>query len=73
MKRSEIRTLYHNHRDLYERAVAIERNAKPNLVSIKGLGGSWSWEAFVQADKNQTALCGLFPENDIPCGCYDGE
>jgi hypothetical protein len=73
MKRSEIRTLYHNHRDLYERAIAIERNAKPNLVSIKGLGRSWSWEDFVQADKDQTAFCGLFPENDMPCGCYDGE
>ena len=73
MKRSEIRTLYHNHRDLYKRAIAIERNAKPNLVSIKGLGRSWSWEDFVQADKDQTAFCGLFPENDMPCGCYDGE
>lgn len=73
MKRSEIRTLYHNHRDLYKRAITIERNAKPNLISVKGLGRSWSWEDFVQADKDQTAFCGLFPESDMPCGCYDGE
>ncbi|MDD4510660.1 MAG: hypothetical protein PHY23_07150, partial [Oscillospiraceae bacterium] len=73
MKRHEIRTLYHNHRDLYDRAIAIERGAKPNLTSVKGLGRNWAWEDFVEADKNQTAMCWLFSENDMPCGCYDGE
>ena len=72
MKKSEIRTLYHQHRDLYDRAAAIERAAKPNLKTVKGLGRNWSWEDFVEADKQQVALCALFPENDMPCGCYDG-
>ena len=73
MKRDEIRTLYHQHRDLYDRAVAIENAAKPNLITVKGLGRDWSWQEFVEADKNQTAMCWMFPENDMPCGCYDGE
>ena len=72
MKRNEIRTLYHNHRELYDRAVSIERAAKPNLQSVKGLGRNWAWEDFVEADKQQVALCALFPETDMPCGCYDG-
>lgn len=73
MKRHEIRTLYHKHRDLYDRAIAIERGAKPNLITVQGLERNWAWEDFVEADKNQTAMCELFPENDMPCGCYDGE
>jgi hypothetical protein len=73
MKRHEIRTLYHEHRDLYDRAIAIEDKAKPSLVSVKGLGRSWSWRDFVEADKNQVAMCWMFPESDMPCGCFDGE
>lgn len=73
MKHREIHTLYHQHRDLYDRAIAIEDNAKPNLISVKGLGRDWSWQDFVEADKNQTAMCWMFPEHDMPCGCYDGE
>lgn len=72
MKHREIRTLYHRHRDLFDRAIAIEKNAQPNLTSVKGLGRSWSWQEFVEADRNQTAICGLFPETDMPCGCFDG-
>jgi len=73
MKRREIRTLYHKHRDLYDRAIAIEDNAKPNLITVKGLGRDWSWQDFVEADINQTAMCWMFPEHDMPCGCYDGD
>jgi hypothetical protein len=73
MKKHEIRTLYHNHRDLYNRAIAIENNAMPNLITVKGLGRDWSWQEFVEADKNQLAMCGMFPETDMPCGCYDGD
>ena len=72
MKHHEIRTLYHNHRDLFDRAIAIEDNAQPNLISVKGLGRNWSWRDFVEADKNQMAMCWMFPEHDMPCGCYDG-
>ena len=72
MKHREIRTLYHRHRELYDRAIAIEDNALLNLISVKGLGRSWSWRDFVEADKNQTVLCSMFPETDMPCGCFDG-
>jgi hypothetical protein len=72
MKRREIRTLYHQHRDLFDRAMAIEDGAQPNLISVKGLGRNWSWRDFVEADKNQIAMCEMFPETDMPCGCYDG-
>lgn len=37
MKRHEICTLYHKHRNLYDRATAMERGAMPNLIS-EGLG-----------------------------------
>lgn len=73
MKKQEIRTLYHQHRDLYERAIAIEKNAQPNLISVRGLGRNWSWQDFVEADINQTVLCSMFPETNMPCGCYDGD
>ena len=72
MKHREIRTLYHQHRELFDRAVAIENNAMPNLTSVKGLGRSWSWQEFVETDKSQVAMCALFPETDMPCGCFDG-
>ena len=72
MRRSEIRTLYHQHRELYDRAIVIERNARPNLITVKGLGRNWAWEDFVEGDKEQVAMCSMFPETDLPCGCYDG-
>lgn len=73
MKKNEIRTLYHQHRDLFDRALVMEDQAQPNLISVKGLGRSWSWREFVEADKSQVSMCGLFPETDMPCGCYDGD
>ena len=72
MKKKEIRTLYHRHRDLYERAIAIEDGAKPNLITVKGLGRDWAWRDFVTADLNQQAMCWMFPEDDLPCNCHDG-
>ena len=73
MKRHEIRTLYHRHRDLLDRAIAIEDNAKPNLITVKGLGRDWSWRDFISGDKDQIAWCGMFHELDMPCGCFDGD
>lgn len=67
MKRNEIRTLYHRYPDLFERAVAIEKNAMPNLTSVKGLGRNWSWQEFVEADRNQLALREVFSEDNLPC------
>ena len=72
MKKREIRTLYHQHRDLYERAIAIEDGARPNLLTVQGLGRNWAWRDFVEADLNQTAMCWMFPEDDLPCNCHDG-
>ena len=72
MKKKEIRTLYHRRRDLYERAIAIEDGAKPNLITVKGLGRDWAWRDFVTADLNQQAMCWMFPEDDLPCNCHDG-
>ena len=72
MKKREIRTLYHRHRDLYERAIAIEDGAKPNLTTVKGLGRNWAWRDFVAADLNQQVMCWMFPEDDLPCNCHDG-
>ncbi len=72
MKRHEIRTLYHRHRDLFDRAIAIENNAKPNLISVKGLGRDWAWRDFVSGDMDQIAWCELFHELNMPCGCFDG-
>jgi hypothetical protein len=72
MKKHEIRALYHKHRDLYDRATAIERAAAPNLLTVKGLGRKWSWQDFMNADMQQVPMCGVFPEIDMPCDCYDG-
>jgi hypothetical protein len=74
MKKHEIRTLYHKHRDLYDRAIAIEDTAKDSLYRVKGLGRNWSWRSFVEADRQQIVLsCDMFSDNDMPCSCYDGE
>ena len=72
MKKKEIRTLYHRHRELYERAIAVEDAAKPNLITVKGLGRDWAWRDFVAADLSQQAMCWMFPEDDLPCNCHDG-
>lgn len=72
MKKREIRTLYHQHPDLYQRAIAIEDAARPNLTSVRGLGRNWAWRDFVEAEERQIAMCWMFPEDDLPCNCHDG-
>jgi hypothetical protein len=72
-KKREVLNLADEKPKLFERAVAMERNARDagGLKQIEGLGRSWSWEALVRADRAQLKL---FPEpTDAPCGCYDGE
>jgi hypothetical protein len=35
--------------ELLERALAIERNARDGLTSVKGLGRSFAWEDYLAA------------------------
>lgn len=59
-------------KDLQERAIAMERNAK--LTSIKGLGRYFSWEYLIKADREQLKLFDNdFMPPDIDCVCLDGD
>jgi hypothetical protein len=75
MKKKEIRELYQNEPELFQRAIAIEDNAQENLLTVKGLGRSYSWKKFIEWDQaggNQVGMCPFFDDVDTPCGCYDG-
>jgi hypothetical protein len=70
-RKPEVLALAEQHPDLFDRAVALERNAAENLGTVKGLGRSYAWEVLVRADRAQLKL---FPEAPaIACGCFDGE
>ena len=71
MKRREIRTLYHRYPDLLARALAIEDRARPNLLTVRGLGRSYAWREFIQADLAQAAIPEVFSPEDLPCSCAD--
>lgn len=72
MKKKEIKDLERQHPELFKRAVALEENAKENLLTVKGLGRNWSWKDYIAAEKAQISFCQFYEENDMPCGCYDG-
>lgn len=65
----EILELKETRPDLFDRAVAMEKAAKPNLKTVKGLGRRFSWEGVVREELRQIQL---FPPEES-CGCYDGE
>jgi hypothetical protein len=67
MKISEILALNRNHKLLMDRALAIEKNAKPNLKTVKGLGRNFSWANIVSQENFEFT----YPA-EIPCECYDG-
>jgi hypothetical protein len=59
-KKHEIVWLQEHHPKLLKRALEIERNAQAKLTSVKGLGRSFSWEAFL-AQRDDLPL---FPDVD---------
>jgi hypothetical protein len=72
MKKREIRELNRKHPDLMQRALNIEKNAKENLQTVKGLGRNYSWEWFIKGVDSEIVMCAMYEDNDMPCGCYDG-
>ena len=44
MKKQEIEALKQQYPDLYQRAIAIEENAMPHLIKVKGLGRNYAWK-----------------------------
>jgi len=81
-KLPEIRKLWQNHPDLFDRCVAIERNARKETrlgkpTSIIGLGRTWTWEEYREIwlhneefRQNQYVLPGF---EDGPSGCCCGQ
>ena len=72
MKKPEIRQLKKQYPDLYGRAVAIEDNAKENLLTVKGLGRNYAWKNLIEWEESQVGMCEMYDSDDTPCGCYDG-
>ena len=70
-KKGEILKLRRDHPDLFDRAVAMERNAQSKNTAVKGLGRNWSWESLAAADDAQMKM--FTDVIDTPCGCFDGE
>lgn len=69
----EILQLGQEYPELLQRAIAMEENAKANLVTVKGLGRRFSWGEFIAAVKaQQPDACKWEGDTEMPCGCYDG-
>lgn len=68
-KKAEVIALSQEHPDLYQRAVELERRARPNLHVIRGLGRHWSWEELVNL--KSTDISALSETPDMPCLCVD--
>lgn len=80
-KRGEVLELRRTHPHLFERGVAIERNAIARRVGHetarlgKGLHFGASWEDMANADDAQGKLfdwIGEHASGGMPCGCVDG-
>lgn len=69
MKKREIRALYHQYPDLLERALTMEDNARPSLITVKGLGRDFAWRDFIASDQAQLALPEAFVPEERPCSC----
>lgn len=71
-KKAEIIDLANNHPDLFERAIAMEQNAKEDLKTVKGLARNYSWQEIVEADRQQLKMP-FFTNLQEPCMCFDGD
>lgn len=67
MRKVEVLALAKEHPELFNRAVAMEQNAKEcdGLDVVKGLGRHWSWESLAKADARQLRLP-LFEDRQAP-------
>ena len=72
MKKAEIKALRRKYPELFDRAIAIESNAKENLLKVKGLGRNYAWKDWIDWEDSQISMCDFYDENNIPCSCYDG-
>jgi hypothetical protein len=66
MRKPEILQLRQDHPELLARALAMEAKAKPNLLTVNGLGRRLNWSDFLAGQRTGDET----PEQD--CGCYDG-
>lgn len=71
MREEEILDLRDENPELFERALAMERN-NTQLVTIKGLGRTISWQQIADYDRDQIKLLPVRPDR-LPCVCMDGE
>lgn len=70
-KPAEILELKEQYPELFERALAIERQA--DLKKIKGLGRSFSWSRYAdEVEKDPASANKFIVVPDQTCGCYDG-
>lgn len=73
-KKHEIRALQRQHPDLLERALMMERRARPRLTGIEGLGGYFAWEDYLrQPELPFGAACDASGGPDLCDSCYDGD
>lgn len=69
----DILNLSKEYPELLERALAMEANAKDNLVTVKGLGRRFSWTEFMAKVKaGDPDACKWQGDVETPCGCFDG-
>jgi hypothetical protein len=74
-RKVEVVDLMLRHPDLFDRAVAMERMARPHLgedTRIDGLGRHWSWEAVGDAHRRKLDLVVDESHCDMPCGAECG-
>jgi hypothetical protein len=69
--KAEVIALSKNDPEQFAQAVAMERNAAPNLKTVKGLGRHWSWEGLVQISELQMQLLPEAPQ--MACACFDSD